>query len=166
MNTEMETDPQRPASRAYGFVVILGGGALLGAMAVDSLAVIGRHTGLPLLGSIELVQWLVGVSGAMALLVATLRDSHALVRLLLANIPAHHAALLQRINAVAAALFFAALTAGSAWIMREMWGGFEETELLRLPLAPLRLLIVIALGTTTLLFLRKALQRSSHARNA
>lgn len=162
----MNSNEQQPVSRAYAFVVILGGVALLGATAIDSLAVIGRHSGIPLLGSIELVQVLVGVSGATALLVATLRDSHAVVRLLLANIPAHHAALLQRINAFAATVFFAALTAGSAWIMREMWGSHEETELLQLPLAPLRLLIVIALGVTTLLFLRKALQRSSHDRNA
>lgn len=162
MNSESRPAP----SRAYAFVVTLGGCALLGATAVDTLAVIGRHSGIPLLGSIELVQVLVGVSGATALLVATLRDSHAVVRLLLANVPAHVAALMQRINAVAATLFFAALTAGSAWILREMWGSHEETELLRLPLVPLRLLIVIALGLTTILFLRKALQRSSHDRNA
>ncbi|HEY0961331.1 MAG TPA: TRAP transporter small permease subunit [Pseudomonadales bacterium] len=166
MNPETNAGTPRAPSRAYSLVVILGGSALIGAMAIDTVAVIGRHTGMPLLGSIELVQLLVGVSGAMALLVATLRDSHAVVRLLLANIPAQHAALLQRVNAVAATLFFAALTAGSAWIMREMWGSHEETELLRLPLAPLRLLIVAALGVTTLLFLRKALHRSSHDRNA
>lgn len=154
-----DTNPTPPpASRAYSLVIMLGGCALLGAMAVDSIAVVGRHTGMPLLGSIELVQLLVGVSGVVALLVATLRDSHAVVRLLLANIPAQYAAVLQRINAVAATLFFAALTAGSAWIMREMWGSHEETELLRIPLAPLRFLIVAALGVTTLLFLRKALR--------
>jgi TRAP-type C4-dicarboxylate transport system permease small subunit len=157
---------EAPRSRAYALVVILGGCALLSATAIDSIAVIGRHTGLPLLGSIEIVQFCVGISGAVALLVATLRDSHALVRLLLANIAAHHAALLQRINAVASTLFFAALTAGSTWIMVEMWGSHEETELLQLPLAPLRLLIVVALGITTILFLRKVLQRSTHDRNA
>lgn len=156
-----DTNPSPPpASGAYSLVVILGGCALLGAMAIDSIAVVGRHTGMPLLGSIEIVQLLVGVSGAVALLVATLRDSHAVVRLLLANIPAHVAARLQRVNALAATLFFAALTAGSAWIMSEMWGSHEETELLQLPLAPLRLLIVATLGITTLLFLRKALRRA------
>jgi TRAP-type C4-dicarboxylate transport system permease small subunit len=147
-------------SRAYQLCVIVGGGALLGAMAVDFIAVIGRQTGTPLLGSIELVQVLVGVSGAMALLVATLRDSHAVVRLLLANIQARHAARLQRVNVLAAALFFAALTVGSAWILREMWGQHEETELLRLPLWPLRLLIVVALLVTTILFLRKSWQEN------
>jgi TRAP-type C4-dicarboxylate transport system permease small subunit len=148
-------------ARAYQFVVILGGGALVAAMAVDFLAVIGRQTGTPLLGSIELVQVLVGIAGAMALLVATLHDSHATVRLLLANMSARRAALLQRVNALAAALFFVALTAGSAWILRDMWNSHEETELLRLPLWPLRVLIVAALALTAVLFLRKAVHRSA-----
>jgi TRAP-type C4-dicarboxylate transport system permease small subunit len=147
-------------TRLYQLVVIVGGFALLGAMAVDFVAVIGRQTGMPLLGSIELVQVLVGVSGAMALLVATLKDSHAVVRLLLANIQPRHAARLQRINALAAAMFFIVLTAGSAWILWELRHAHEETELLRLPLWPLRVLIVLALLVTSMLFLRKIWNRS------
>lgn len=150
-----------PHSRAYKALVIVGGGALLGAMGVDFLAVIGRQTGTPLLGSIELVQLLVGISGATALLVATLNDSHAVVRLLLANIDARHAARLQRVNAVAATLFFLALTAGSAWILRDMWHSHEETELWQLPLWPLRVLIVAVLLATAALFLRKTWQRNA-----
>jgi TRAP-type transport system small permease protein len=150
----------RLQSRAYQIVVIVGGFALVGAMAVDFIAVIGRQTGIPLLGSIELVQVLVGISGAMALLVATLKDSHAVVRLLMANIDARHAARLQRVNTLAAALFFLALTAGSAWILLELWNAHEETELLRLPLWPLRMLIVAALLVTSILFMRKSWRRS------
>lgn len=148
-------------SRAYELVVIVGGFALIAAMAVDFLAVIGRQIGIPLLGSIELVQVLIGISGATALLVATLKDSHAVVRLLLANIDTRHAARLQRVNAFAATLFFLALTAGSAWILLEMRGSHEETELLRLPLWPLRVWIVAALLVTSLLFMRKIWQRSA-----
>lgn len=142
-------------SRAYQLVVIVGGFALLGAMAVDFIAVIGRQVGMPLLGSIELVQVLIGVSGAVALLVTTLRDSHAVVRLLLANIPAHRALQLQHVNHIAAALFFVALAVGSGWILLEMWNAHEETELLQLPLMPLRIIIVAALLVTSGLFFRK-----------
>ncbi len=145
-------------SRAYQLVVIVGGFALLGAMGVDFIAVIGRQVGMPLLGSIELVQLLIGVSGAIALLVTTLRDSHAVVRLVLANIPARRAEQLQRINHIAAALFFVALAVGSAWILLEMWNAHEETELLQLPLLPLRILIVATLVVTSGLFLRKLWQ--------
>ena len=64
-------------------------------------------------------------------------------------------------TAFAAALFFMALAAGSAWIMWELRYAHEETELLRLPLWPLRVLIVGALLVTSLLFLRKTWQRSA-----
>lgn len=150
-----------PHSRAYQVIVIVGGGALVAAMGVDFVAVIGRQIGVPLLGSIELVQLMVGISGAVALLVATLNDSHAVVRLLLANIAAHHAAMLQRVNAFCATLFFLALTSGSAWILRDLWHSHEETELLQLPLRPLRILIVAALLATAALFLRKTWQRNT-----
>lgn len=142
-------------SRAYRAAVIAGGTALLGAMAVDFFAVIGRHTGLPLLGSIELVQLLIGIAGTMALVVATLHDSHAVVRLVLANVGAGTAALMQRCNRFGAAVFFLLLAAGSAWITLDLWHAHEETELWLLPLRPLRVLIVLALLTTSFLFLRK-----------
>lgn len=144
---------------AYRAIVVFGGFALLGAMLTDFIAVIGRHIGVPLLGSIELVQMLVGISGAMALIVATLRDSHAVVRLVLANVSARVAALMQRINALCATLFFIALTAGSVWIARDMWHGHEETELLLLPLRPLRMLIVATMLVTAALFLRKVVRK-------
>jgi TRAP-type transport system small permease protein len=150
-----------PHSSTYSVVVIVGGGALLAAMAVDLIAVIGRHTGWPLLGSIELVQFLVGISGALALIVATVHDSHAMVRLLLANVGMRLAAAMQRINALCAALFLLALAAGSLWILRDMWHGHEESELLRLPLRPLRIVIIGALLGTCALFLRKAWRRSA-----
>lgn len=143
---------------AYRLVVIVGGFALLGAMFTDAIAVVGRHTGLPLLGSIELVQVLVGVAGSMALIVATLRDSHAVVRLVLANVSAAIASHMQRANAIGAMVFFLALTTGSAWLLRDMWSAHEETELLLLPILPLRVLIVITLVVTTLVFLRKVLR--------
>lgn len=148
---------------AYRMIVIVGGCALLGAMLADFLAVIGRQIGVPLLGSIEIVQMLVGVSGSIALVVATLKDSHAVVRLVLANVSARTAALMQRVNAVGAVVFFLALAAGSAWITREMWNGFEETELLLLPLRPLRLLIVGTLLVTAVLFARKVFARGPQA---
>ncbi len=64
-------------SRTHAVLVIVGGGALLAAMAIDGLAVIGRHVGWPLLGSIEAVQAAVLVSGCVALLVATRARRHA-----------------------------------------------------------------------------------------
>src|SRR5690606_16773026 len=63
-------------------LVWAGGVALLFATVIDTIAVIGRHIGLPLAGSIELMQAAVLVSGAVGLLVATIEQSHARVHLL------------------------------------------------------------------------------------
>jgi TRAP-type C4-dicarboxylate transport system permease small subunit len=136
-------------------IVLLGGAALLGAMAIDVVAVIGRHTGIPLLGSIELVQVLVAVAGAMALLIACLHDSHARVRLLLVRLAAAPRRRLLQIDDVLMAMFLLALAAGSGWILYELWGSHEETELWRLPYRPLRLLVVLTLLVAAGLMLRR-----------
>jgi TRAP-type C4-dicarboxylate transport system permease small subunit len=148
----------KPAPLFPRLLVILGGTALVLAMAIDVLAVLGRHTGIPLLGSIELVQMLVAIASSMAVIVATLHGRHAVVRVILARLQGTAATLLMRLDAVALALFVFALAAGSAWIMLEMWGSHEESELWRLPYRPLRLLVVLSLLVTTALVLRKAWQ--------
>lgn len=147
-----------PHSTVMRLIIGLGGLALLAAMAIDVVAVIGRHTGIPLLGSIELVQVLVAIAGAMALILATLHNTHAKVRLLLARLPATTRAHMLRLANLLTAVFLAALMLGSIWILRELWSSHEESELWRLPYRPLRLLVVITLATTTLLVLRKAWQ--------
>ena len=61
---------------------VLGSIGLLGAMSIDALAVLGRHLGLPLLGSIELVQACVVLMGSSALVGTTVRHGHASVQLI------------------------------------------------------------------------------------
>lgn len=148
----------KPDSLFPRLLVIVGGTALVLAMAIDVLAVLGRHTGIPLLGSIELVQLLVAIASSMAVIIATLHGRHAVVRVILARLQGAAATLLMRLDALALALFVFALAAGSAWIMFEMWGSHEESELWRLPYRPLRLLVVLSLLVTTGLVLRKAWQ--------
>ncbi len=147
---------QVPASRNSAALVLIGGGALLTAMMIDTLAVIGRHTGIPLLGSIELVQVLVGVAGAMSIVAATLHGSHAVVRILTSRLSAGSALPLRRLNLAASALFFVALAAGSLWVGSELWHSQEESELWQVPYKPLRLLISSAMVATAALFVRAA----------
>jgi TRAP-type C4-dicarboxylate transport system permease small subunit len=142
----------------YRAIVGVGALALLAAMAIDVIAVAGRHTGIPLLGSIEVVQVMVGIAGAMALLISTLQNSHAKVRLLLVRLSDTHRNNALRCGYALTALFFLALTLGSGWILAEMWNSHEESELWHLPYRPLRLLVVVTLAFTTLLMLRKAWQ--------
>ena len=131
------------------------------AMLVDALAVIGRHTRTPLLGSIEIVQVMVGISGALALVVATIHGRHAMVRILVKAINPRSAQLVQRINAFVSGGFFLALGVGSLAITAELWEGFEESELWQIPYAPLRVLVTLAMGAVALTFFYQAFRRKA-----
>ncbi|MFM5932324.1 MAG: TRAP transporter small permease subunit [Novosphingobium sp.] len=137
---------------------LLGGAGLLGATAVDSLAVAGRHIGLPVLGSIELVQAAVVLLASSAMLIATLVGEHASVHIVTERLPAGTAARLARGASVVCALAFTLIAIGSAWICVELWDGFERTELLHLPLRWLRLLWVVFALLTAFAFARRALR--------
>lgn len=140
-------------------LAIAGGCALFAAMTVDVLAVLGRHLGWPLLGSIEIVQALVLIAGVCALLAATLARLHARVHLLLERLPAPAHAALRRLNDGAAALFFALLAVGSAWLMWDLWAQYEHSELQHVPYRPLRILTTLACIAIAGAFLRQALAR-------
>lgn len=137
-------------------LTMLGGGALLLATGTELAAVIGRYIGVPLLGSIELVQAAVLVSASTAIVLATIAGRHAMVHLLLDRVGPRARAWLQCLNYSGAVLFFGALAAGSIWIASELWSAHEETELLRIGYRPLRILAIGAVLGTALLFLRLA----------
>jgi len=126
-------------------LIWLSGGALLLAMLVDTLAMVGRQIGVPLIGSIEIVQAAVLFAAAGGLIVASLDQAHARVRLLLDRLPIAWRARIERLHAVAAALVYAALFIGSIWIAIDLWSGHEESELLRIPYRPLRAAIALTL---------------------
>jgi TRAP-type C4-dicarboxylate transport system permease small subunit len=106
---------------------------------------LGRQIQLPLLGAIELVQASVLIAGSGALIVATADEAHARVRLVLQRLPSGSREWLERLHALAAALFYAALLVGSLWITADLWWGHEESELLRIPYRPLRVVVALVL---------------------
>lgn len=150
--------PNIANARWYRCLIIAGGSAMLVAVAIELLAVTGRLLALPLPGSIELVQVAVTVSGTAGLIVATLHASHAHVRLLLERLTSTQARKLVCVNQALAALFFLLLAAGSAWLMLELWPGFEETEVWRVPYAPLRVLVTLGCVAVAAIFLRSSLR--------
>ena len=152
-----EPNNKKPMLR---ILVVGGGGALLAAAGIDTISVIGRHIGLPFLGSIELVQAAVLIAGSASLVAATLAGSHAVVRLVVDRLPAKMRGALSWANSLASALLFLGLLAGSVWITVDMWGGHEESELLRVPYIPLRLICCGSLAAVALVFLVHALGRS------
>jgi TRAP-type C4-dicarboxylate transport system permease small subunit len=119
---------------------VLGAFGLLAAMSIDAAAVVGRHLGIPLLGSIELVESCVVLMASASLVGTTLEQGHASVQIVTQQLSAAGRIRLRRVADLLSACFFAALSLGSIVIARDLWGGDERTELLGLPLAPLRLL--------------------------
>jgi len=154
-----EPEPRRPP-RAAALLALVGGLALLGAMATDFIAVIGRHTGLSLFGAIEIVQALVLVSGAIAIVIATVERSHAVVHLLIDRLAPRAQRLFGRINGLFSILFFLAAAGGSAVIAADMIGAHEESELLGIPMMPLRIVCTLCIGACAALFLRDLAGRS------
>lgn len=155
---------EKPASGLQrglsGVSFAIGAGALLVAMAADATAVVGRHLGHPFLGAIELVQACVVVASSSAMVWATLSGAHATVHILLERTGARLRRALGAFGALTGAACFAYLAAGSLWIVHDLWGGREQTELLGLPIAPLRLFWCASALLMTGLFLARAL--SSH----
>jgi TRAP-type transport system small permease protein len=121
-------------------MVWLGGTALLAATAIDTLAVLGRNLGLPFIGSIELVQAAVLVSGTTALVLATQSNEHARVRLVTRRLRMRGRVASAAIANIAALAVFLALAGGSIWIAADLWDGGERSELLGVPWRVLRII--------------------------
>jgi len=152
-------------SRAQGplaqIAYTLGGFGLLAATAADSLAVLGRHAGFHLLGSIELVQAAVVLLAASAMLIATLVQGHASVHIVTERLSPATAERLARLAALVSGMVFLLLAAGSAWVAAELWSGFERTELLHISLRWLRLVWIIFALLISVQFFRIAARRPS-----
>jgi TRAP-type transport system small permease protein len=152
---EREVGGPRPARGPAAWLFYLGATALLFAMSADAIAVLGRHIGLPLLGSIELVQAAMLVASSAAIVSATLAEKHAVVHLLIDRLSPNLQARMQRIHAGLCAVFFTLLAAGSIWIAYDLWGSFEESEILKIPYAPLRIISIAAVVAVALIYLRR-----------
>lgn len=133
--------------RVKSLLVWIAGGALLVAVAVDTLAMIGRQIRIPLLGSIEIVEAVVLIAAAGALIVATVGGAHARVNLVFDRLPPGFRRAVRGFHAIAACLLFAVLLAGTVWIAADLWAGHEESELLHIPYKPLRIVAALSLGS-------------------
>jgi TRAP-type C4-dicarboxylate transport system permease small subunit len=135
-----------------------GSAALLLAMASDALAVLGRHIGFAVNGSIELFQVCAVVALSSAILIATLDGRHAAVDLLLLRVPDCGKAWLRVLARAAGAVAFGLITIGSIWVAIDLWPTHEMTEQLGIPLRGFRLFWIACSGTVTLFFLRMAIR--------
>lgn len=153
---------RRPS--ANDLLVSVAGGALLAAMVIDTLAMLGRQLRWPLPGSIELVQAAVLFAACGGLVVATRAAAHARVHLVLDRTRGRPRALMALLNAVATALVFAVLLAGSIWVAADLWSGQEESEIWHVPYRPLRIAAVLTAMWLLLLALREMVVRPGEER--
>lgn len=153
IDADVDPAPARaPTSPLAKAMLAIGSAALLGAMATDTLAVAGRHAGIRLLGSIEIVQACIVLIATTAIVLTTIVDAHARVHILLERLPVATAARWLRSANALSALMFAWLAAGSAWLASDLWNGHELTEILQLPLRWLRLFWIMGAIATAVLF--------------
>lgn len=125
-------------------------------MAADTVAMLGRHIGWPLLGAIEVVQTCVVLAASASMVIATLHGTHARVHMLTERLSARWRRRFGQLADLSAAATFMIIAFGSAWMLAELWFGHEETELLRIPVRWLRLFWVTAALLVAGLFVVRA----------
>lgn len=157
MSGTVAAEPRGFARQVIRACLGLGSVALLVAMASDALAVAGRRLGTPFLGSIELVQTCIVLAASSAMIAATVGGGHAVVHIVIERVgPRWRRALAVIANLMSAGVF-AALAFGSAWLTSDLAGGAERTELLKLPILPLRLFWCASATVIAFVFLLYAL---------
>jgi|SRR5580704_490627 TRAP-type C4-dicarboxylate transport system permease small subunit len=154
--TEPQDTDVEPAHGVQRWLFYVGAAGLLFAIGADAVAVLGRHVGIPLLGSIELMQAAILLASSAAIVLATVAKKHAVVHLLIDRLSPRRRSIMERVHALLGAVFFAALTVGSVWIAFDLRNGHEQSELLRIPFAPLRIVSIVAVLAVTVIYLVRA----------
>ncbi len=158
--TSREDPPRSWIARAS---IAVGSVALLGVMLVDFAAVIGRHTGTPLLGSLELSEALIVFMASASLVITTYERGHAGVHILTDRLGTRARGVMRRASDLLCAAFFGVILIGSLMVMGDLWNGDERSELLQIPILPLRLLFCASLISLVVAFTVQAVSQRSHA---
>jgi TRAP-type transport system small permease protein len=137
----------------------IGSAGLILAMLTDSIAVLGRHTGFALLGSIEVVQSAIVLIASASMVCATLAGGHASVHILTERLKPAMAARLAVFGDVLSALCMLLLVVGSVILLGDLWDGHERTELLHISMRWLRVILIVCLALIGMLFLKAAFVR-------
>ena len=144
-------DPVKSTDKR-GVLFYTGAAGLLTVMAVEVIAVVGRHARLPLLGALEMAQAAIVPAACASMLIASLAGAHAVVHLMTERLPERARQWMARVSHLLAGVFFSGLCIGEAWLTGEYWNSFEETDVLRIPLRPLRILVTLCAGLLALIF--------------
>lgn len=159
----IEQNDAKPSKVEIIFLVF-GSLGLATSFLTDTFAVIGRHTGIAFIGSIEIVQAAIVFFATSAMLAATFSRQHAKVQLLTERLTPVRAQILAYISAYISATYCLLLFIGSLWVAIETWSEHERSELLHIPLSELRLILAATLFIMALYFLFRHVsdQKSKH----
>jgi TRAP-type C4-dicarboxylate transport system permease small subunit len=141
--------------------IAVGSVALLGVMLVDFAAVIGRRTGIPLLGSLELSELFIVCMASASLVITTFERGHASVHILTERLGTRMRTVLRRTSDALCAGFFLFILLGSGMVIGDLWNGDERSELLQIPIVPLRLLFCACLVALIVAFIAQAASQRS-----
>ncbi|MGH1470322.1 MAG: TRAP transporter small permease [Cellvibrionaceae bacterium] len=138
------------------FIIIiesLGAIALVGMIILITISVIGRHLNIPVPGSVEIVEILIVIVASTGILFATIQRSHASAKLFVEHLPARIAHFIERIGLLVGLLIMLTITAGSIWLLIDVWNLHETSHLLEIPIVPFRIFFTAcAFGTSLVLF--------------
>jgi len=140
---------------------MLGCAALVMSTLLIVISVIGRHTEIPLPGSVEMVEILIVIIGSTALLAATFDNTHASAKLFTNRLSPQMKIAVEKIGLLMGALFVIALLIGTLWIVVDYWSAHEATHLLGIPVIPFRLLFALALLFMAWILVRRLLAKPS-----
>jgi len=141
---DSSTETPETLSRTHRFLIFAGSAGLLVAMATDALAVLGRHVGFAVIGSIEIFQVAAVVALSSSILMVSMMNRHATVDLIIGRASGRTRAFLAQIGRAALAITFGLIAFGSIWVAVDLWPTSEMTELLSIRLAPFRLIWITA----------------------
>lgn len=160
-----ELSEVRGEGQTRGPLFYIGAGGLMLAMGVETIAVFGRHVGVPLLGALEIIQACILLMASTAMLSATLNRGHASVTLLTGRLSERSQRYLRVFSHLLATLFFVALAAGALWLGIDTWNDHEQSELLQIPFRPLRIISWVAAGAIAAVFFRDMWQSLRESRS-
>lgn len=158
---------ESPPSRYQGFrgpLFYMGAIGLVMATVIDTIAVSGRWLSLPLHGALEIIQAAVLVTACVSMITATLDGTHATVHLLLNRAGPRLKRLLTRVASIIGVVLFLGLLVASVWLTIEHWGTREESELLHIPIRPLRILCSASMLIIVAVFAYRAFRPKVSAR--
>jgi TRAP-type C4-dicarboxylate transport system permease small subunit len=151
------------AGGALGLMFLVGSAALLAAMATDFVGVISRHLHVPLIGAIEIIQAFIVFAIAASGIAVTLTRGHATVHVVTERLPPAWRARLSRVSDVLGFVAFSAIAVGELWLLYDTRDWDERSDLLGLPIWPLRLVWAASRVVVALLFLVSAFRRRGRA---